>query len=100
MDAGEIAAVVRLANGAGGRATMAAVMERTAGWACGVRQAAMALAATRDLSVAMVATDRAIDDYLSHEVLAAVTAPVRRLLVWTSVVEVVPSGAVRTVLGQ
>ncbi len=39
----------------------------------------------------MEATDRAIEDYLAHEVLAGMTAPVRRLLVWTSVVEVVAS---------
>ena len=48
---------------------------------------------------AMEATDRAIEDYLAHEVLAGMTAPVRRLLVWTSVVEVVAPGVVRAVLG-
>ena len=99
MDAGEIAGVLRLANGTADRPTVAAVADHTAGWACGVRRAAVTLATTRDLSAAMAATDRAIEDYLSHEVLAGMTAPVRRLLVWTSVVEVVAPGVVRAVLG-
>ena len=78
---------------------MAAVAGHTQGWACGVRRAAVTVAKTRDLSVAMAATDRAIEDYLAHEILAAMTPPVRRLLVWTSVVEVVAPGVVRAVLG-
>ncbi len=93
MDAGEIAGVLRLANGTADRRTVAAVADHTAGWACGVRRAAVTLATTRDLSAAMEETDRAIEDYLAHEVLAAMTAPVRRLLVWTSVVEVVRAGS-------
>ena len=99
MDSNEIAAVLRLANGTADRATVAAVADHTTGWACGVRQAAVALATTSDLSAAIAATDEAIEDYLSHEVLASLTAPVRRLLVWTSVVEVVAPGVIRAVLG-
>ena len=100
MDAGEIAAVLRLANGTADRTTVAAVADHTAGWACGVRRAAVALPATRDLSAALAATDQEIENYLSHEVLARTTAPVRRLLVWTSVVEVVPAGVIQTMLGS
>ena len=99
MDAGEIAGVLRLANGTPDRRAVAAVADHTEGWACGVRRAAVTVATTRDLSAAMEETDRAIEDYLAHEVLAAMTAPVRRLLVWTSVVEIVAPGVVRAVLG-
>ena len=99
MGAGEIAGVLRLANGTPDRRAVAAAAEHTLGWACGVRRAAVTMATTRDLSAAMEETDRAVEDYLAHEILAGMTAPVRRLLVWTSVVEVVAPGVIRAVLG-
>jgi LuxR family maltose regulon positive regulatory protein len=99
MDGGEIADMLRLANRTPDRRAVAAVADHTAGWACGVRRAAVSVATTKKLSAAMEATDRAIEDYLAHEVLAAMRAPVRRLLVWTSVVEVAAPGVVREVLG-
>ena len=100
MGAGEIAEVLRLANGAPDRRAVAAV-GGTHAWAGRAASAARPSTWPRpgDLSAAMEETDRAIEDYLAHEVLAAMTAPVRRLLVWTSVVEVVAPGVVRAVLG-
>jgi LuxR family maltose regulon positive regulatory protein len=99
MDDAEIAGVLRLANIAPSRPLLEEVVAHTAGWACGVRRAAVDLVEAADLTSAMQETDGAIEDFLTREVLTAMTPAVRRLLVWTSVVETVPPGAVRTALG-
>ena len=99
MDAGEIAELLRETSVADHDDVVSAVQDHTLGWACGVRRAAVTLVETSDVRAAMVETDRANVDYLTHEVLAAMPTSVRRLLVWTSVVEVVPPGVVRAVLG-
>jgi|tagenome__1003787_1003787.scaffolds.fasta_scaffold20985398_4 LuxR family maltose regulon positive regulatory protein len=99
MDDVEIAGVLRLANVATDRSVVAAVAAHTSGWACGVRRAAVDLVDAADLTSAMQETDGAIEDFLTREVLTAMTPSVRRLLLWTSVVERVPAGVVRAVLG-
>jgi LuxR family maltose regulon positive regulatory protein len=78
--------------------TTAAVSEHTAGWACGVRRAAVALRGARDLGTAMVETDRAVADYLTHEVLDTMSSSVRELIIWTSLVEEVAPGLAKAVL--
>lgn len=99
MDDVEIAGVLRLANAPAGRLEVTTVADHTTGWACGVRRAAVALGSAPGLDAAMAETDHSVEDFLTHEVLAALPSRVRRLLEWTSVVEVVPPGAVRSVLG-
>ena len=99
MDADEITGVLRLGNAPHDAHTVSAVASHTLGWACGVRLAAMSLEGSTDLTMALHETDRAIDGYLAHEVLGRLTAPVRKLLVWTSVEQVVAPGAVLAGLG-
>ena len=73
--------------------------DRTRGWACGVRRAAVALSPEPADRGRLDGSDRALEDTWRIEVLGEMTASVRSLLVWTSIVEVVPPGAVRPVLG-
>jgi LuxR family maltose regulon positive regulatory protein len=94
----EIGEILRRAGLAHDKLTRRTVRLHTAGWACGVRQAAVALQGETDLAAAMVATDRLIADYLSHEVLQTMPESVRDLIVWSSVAEEVAPGLARTVL--
>ncbi|HEX5086281.1 MAG TPA: LuxR C-terminal-related transcriptional regulator [Nocardioides sp.] len=99
MDDTEIAGVLRLADVVASRLVVDAVADHTAGWACGVRRAAVELAGAADLTSAMLETDGAIEDFLTREVLTGMTPAVRRLLVWTSVVDSVPPDLVEDMLG-
>ena len=102
MDTDEITGALRLGNAPHDPRTVSAVASHSLGWACGVRLAAMSLASlerSADLAMALHETDRAIHGYLAHEVLARLSAPVRRLVVLTSLDEVVDPGAVLAALG-
>ena len=99
MDDHEVAEVLRLGGASSLVGTVAAVADRTRGWACGVRRAAVALEAGASVADALDDSDRALEDHLAIEVLGELPASVRNLLVWTSLIDAVPPEAVRLVLG-
>jgi len=73
-----------------GRAAVRSLHERTAGWAAGLRLAAIALAAEHDPSrfvADTVRTDAAMSEYLMEEVLQRLPADVQRFLLRTSVAQ-------------
>jgi LuxR family transcriptional regulator, maltose regulon positive regulatory protein len=98
MDDAEIEELLRREGVDHDDETTAAVSEHTAGWACGVRLAAVALRGARDLRTAMVDTDRAVADYLTHEVLDTMSSSARELIIWTSLVKGVAPGLAKAVL--
>jgi LuxR family transcriptional regulator, maltose regulon positive regulatory protein len=100
MDDVEIAGVLRLAHAPADGRTVGAVASHSLGWACGVRRAAVALVAAPESAGALEEAERAIAEYLAREVLDAMTPAVRRLLVWTSLVEVVAPDLVAAALGE
>jgi len=82
---------------------LAALYERTEGWAAGLRLAALALAGHPD-PVAFAAefsgTDRTVADYLLAEVLERQPGQVRRLLLRTSVLDRVNGQLARLLTGE
>ena len=66
------------------------LVERTEGWAAGLRLAALSLAGHRDaerLAAEFSGTERTVAEYLLAEVLDRQSEPVRRLLLRTSILE-------------
>jgi len=71
-------------------AEVALLVERTEGWAAGLRLAALSLAGHPDpgrLAAEFSGTERTVADYLLAEVLERQSEPVRRLLLRTSILE-------------
>jgi LuxR family maltose regulon positive regulatory protein len=82
------AAGVRLSD-----ATLEALVERTEGWAAGLRLAALSLARHEDperFAASFSGSNRAVADYLLSEVLDRQPPEVARLLLRTSILEYVP----------
>ncbi|MHA7268802.1 response regulator transcription factor [Arthrobacter sp. HLT1-20] len=83
-------------------ANVAALCRRTEGWAAGLQLAGLNLRGARDAD-AFVAqfggSDRLVADYLSEEVLAALPAGQRRLLLQMSALEDMCAGLVEAVTG-
>jgi LuxR family transcriptional regulator, maltose regulon positive regulatory protein len=99
-DAGQLlaAAAVELPD-----AALAALHERTEGWAAGLRLAALALARHPDpvrFAAEFSGTERTVADYLLAEVLDRQPAEVRRLLLRTSVLERVNGELARLLTGD
>ena len=99
MDWHEVAGVLAR-HDVDARALTARTVERhTAGWACGVRLAALALRDAPTIGAAMDEADRATVDFLASEVLAKTSPRVRELLVRTSMVADVGQDLARAVMG-
>ncbi len=99
LDYREVVEVLRRHDVDATEATVKLVERHTAGWACGVRHAALALRDAPSTEAAMQDTDRAIADYLAREVLATLPEAVRELIVRTSVVDEVSPGLAAAILG-
>jgi LuxR family maltose regulon positive regulatory protein len=79
------------------------LLERTEGWAAGLRLAAMSLANADDPSALIAnfaSNDRAVADYLVGEVLARQEEPVRQFLLTTSVSERITADLARELSGR
>ena len=72
----------------------------TAGWACGVRLAALALQHSSSVGAALRETDHAIADYLDTTVFATLTPAALELLTRTSVVEEVSRELATAIVGE
>jgi LuxR family transcriptional regulator, maltose regulon positive regulatory protein len=84
-------------------AVLAALHERTEGWAAGLRLAALALAGHPDparFAAEFSGTERTVADYLLAEVLERQPEPVRRLLLRTSILERMNGELVRLLTGD
>jgi LuxR family maltose regulon positive regulatory protein len=83
--------------------TLAALHERTEGWAAGLRLAALALADGADpgrFAAEFSGTERTVADYLLAEVLDRQPAAVRRLLLRTSILDRVNGDLARLLTGD
>ena len=71
-------------------ATVRAVLEHTAGWACGVRLAALSLQRSGSVETALGEADEQIRRFLDNKIISRLTPAARDMLVATSVAEEVP----------
>lgn len=100
MDWHEVAAVLARHDVKAQDELSARRIERhTAGWACGVRLAALALRETPGVEAAIAEADRASVEFLTTEVLAGLPARVRELVVRTSMVADVGPDLARAIVG-
>ena len=99
LDRHEVAEVLARHDVDAHQFTARTVERHTAGWACGVRLVAEALRDAPTIEDAIEAADHATVDYLASEVLAKSPAPVRDLIVRTSMVQDVSPELARAVLG-
>ena len=99
MDAHDVAEVLRSHRVDATEATVRIVERHTAGWACGVRQAAVSMRDAPTMAAAMKDTDRAVADYLAREVLDQVPTSVRELIMRTSIVDDVSPDLATAILG-
>jgi len=82
---------------------MTVLLDRTEGWAAGLRLAAMSLAQAEDpaaLFANFAVNDRAVADYLVGEVLVSLEEPIRQFLLDTSICKEITADLARELSGR
>jgi LuxR family transcriptional regulator, maltose regulon positive regulatory protein len=100
MDESEVRVVLDQHGVTATEATIRAVVEHTAGWACGVRLAALSLQRSGSVEAAMRDTDEQINRFLDRKIISKLPPVARDMIVATSVAEEVPAGLAYSMAGN
>ena len=87
MDEHEVELVLDQHGVTATEATVAAVLEHTSGWACGVRLAALSLQGSGSVEAALCETDEQINRFLDRKIISNLPPVARDMIVATSVAE-------------
>ena len=91
MDEHEVQLVLDQHGVSATEATIRAVVEHTAGWACGVRLATLSLQKSGSVEAALHETDEQINRFFDRKIISKLAPAARDLIVATSVAEEVPA---------
>ena len=91
MDEHEVKLVLDQHGVTATEATVAAVLEHTSGWACGVRLAALSLQRSGSVEAALCETDEQINRFFDRKIISKLPPVARDMIVATSVAEEVPA---------